>query len=103
MRCTCIQDKPDLTLLSTGISQELFFLFEQEGKCHEGAKPQRVVFCSNLGFLFTTGFTRMSKRMWAVWDQVCLLRLIYMIVNTKFMYMSKIILCLAEYDGKDEY
>ena len=42
---------------------------KQEGKCHEGAKPQRVVFCSNLGFLFTTGFTRMSKRVWAVWDQ----------------------------------
>lgn len=42
---------------------------KQEGKGHEGAKPQRVIFCSNLGFLFTTGFTRMSKRVWAVWDQ----------------------------------
>ncbi|XP_028396704.1 coronin-1C-A-like [Dendronephthya gigantea] len=41
----------------------------QEGKCHEGAKPQRVVFCSNMGFLFTTGFTRMSKRVWAIWDE----------------------------------
>lgn len=50
---------------------QVFFLFYKEGNCHEGAKPQRVVFCSNMGFLFSTGFTRMSQRVWAVWDQVC--------------------------------
>lgn len=35
---------------------------------HEGSKPQRVVFCDKFNCVFTTGFSRMSERQYAVWD-----------------------------------
>lgn len=38
-----------------------------EAKGHEGSKPQRVAFCSDLGCLFTSGFSKMSERQYAVW------------------------------------
>ncbi|XP_070572329.1 coronin-6-like [Ptychodera flava] len=40
---------------------------KQAGKGHEGAKPQRVVFLKD-NKLFTTGFSRMSERQYALWD-----------------------------------
>mmetsp|Transcript_64932 Transcript_64932/g.103327 ORF Transcript_64932/g.103327 Transcript_64932/m.103327 type:complete len:464 (-) Transcript_64932:703-2094(-) len=40
----------------------------KEASGHEGAKPQRVAFCENLGYLFTCGFSKMSARQYAVWD-----------------------------------
>eukprot|EP00794_Sanderia_malayensis_P014260 gene14260-15747_t len=39
-----------------------------EGMGHEGAKPQRVLF-TDFDRLFSTGFSRMSERQYAVWDQ----------------------------------
>jgi len=39
----------------------------QEGKGHEGAKPQQVMFLKN-DQIFTTGFSRMSERQYALWD-----------------------------------
>ena len=45
----------------------------QEADGHEGAKPQRVVFCDDLGYLFSAGFSKMSDRQYAVWDAVSLL------------------------------
>ncbi|XP_073257183.1 coronin-1C-like [Porites lutea] len=47
----------------------------KEGSGHEGAKPQRVAFCGNLGYLFTCGFSRMSARQYAVWKADTLERL----------------------------
>ena len=43
---------------------------EAEGVCHQGNKPSRVVYCGNLGYLCTTGFTKTAERQIAVWDQV---------------------------------
>ena len=42
----------------------------QEGNCHQGTKPARVVFCGTTNKLFTTGFSRMSERQYAVWNAV---------------------------------
>lgn len=44
----------------------------QEAQGHEGSKPQRVAFCSELGYLFTSGFSKMSERQYAVWKVVSL-------------------------------
>jgi hypothetical protein len=37
-----------------------------EGSGHEGTKPSRVVFCGSN--LFTTGYSRMSERQYALWN-----------------------------------
>lgn len=55
----------------------------QEASGHEGAKPQRVAFCENLGYLFTCGFSKMSARQYAVWDTVSLIFLKF--VNNKII------------------
>lgn len=39
-----------------------------EAAGHEGAKPQRVAFCSELNYIFTVGFSKMSARQYAVWN-----------------------------------
>lgn len=41
----------------------------QEGKGHEGTKASRVVFVSENDMMFTTGFSRMSERQYAVWSK----------------------------------
>ena len=43
-------------------------LFKEKG--HEGAKPQRVIFTFDDKLLFSTGFSKMSERQYAVWDAV---------------------------------
>ena len=48
------------------------FWSSQEAQGHEGSKPQRVAFCSELGCLFTSGFSKMSERQYAVWKAVSL-------------------------------
>eukprot|EP00918_Siedleckia_nematoides_P082218 GHVU01180230.1.p1 GENE.GHVU01180230.1~~GHVU01180230.1.p1 ORF type:complete len:526 (+),score=58.40 GHVU01180230.1:133-1710(+) len=40
---------------------------ETPGPAHEGAKPAQIIFMKN-GNLFTTGFSRMSERQYALWD-----------------------------------
>jgi hypothetical protein len=40
----------------------------QENKGHDGNKPSRVVFCGETNKLFTSGFSRMSERQYALWD-----------------------------------
>lgn len=40
----------------------------KEGNGHSGNKPSKVVFCGTTNKLFTTGFTRMSDRQYALWD-----------------------------------
>lgn len=39
-----------------------------EVKAHEGAKPAQAVYCKN-GQIFTAGFSRMSARQYALWDE----------------------------------
>jgi coronin-1B/1C/6 len=41
--------------------------FVKEVVAHEGAKPTQVVFLKN-GQIFTTGFSKMSERQYALWD-----------------------------------
>lgn len=41
---------------------------EQEGKGHDGNKPSRVIFCGKKDYLFSTGFSRMSDRQYALWN-----------------------------------
>ena len=41
----------------------------QETKVHEGAKPAQVAYLKN-GKLLTTGFSKMSERQYALWDEV---------------------------------
>lgn len=48
----------------------LFYYLHQEGECHQGVKPARVVFCGSTNKLFTTGFSRQSERQYALWDPV---------------------------------
>ena len=45
------------------------FVGLQEGKIHEGAKPAQVAYLKD-GKLFTTGFSKMSERQFALWDEV---------------------------------
>lgn len=42
-------------------------LIFQESDGHEGSKPQQVAFCGKNDNLFTTGFSRMSERQYAIW------------------------------------
>ncbi|KAL5017329.1 hypothetical protein ScPMuIL_006918 [Solemya velum] len=39
-----------------------------EGQCHDGAKPAQCVYIKG-GYVFTTGFSRMSERQYALWDE----------------------------------
>ena len=39
-----------------------------EGQCHEGGKPQQVCYLKD-GRLFTTGFSKLSERQYAVWNE----------------------------------
>ena len=39
---------------------------------HEGAKPMQVVYLKD-GRLFTTGFSKMSERQYALWDGVSIM------------------------------
>lgn len=41
----------------------------QEGKGHDGAKPAQAVFLKD-DQIFTTGFSRMSERQYALWNAV---------------------------------
>ena len=41
----------------------------QEAKVHEGAKPAQVAYLKD-GKLLTTGFSKMSERQYALWDEV---------------------------------
>ncbi|KAK6184543.1 hypothetical protein SNE40_001820 [Patella caerulea] len=42
--------------------------FLQETSCHPGAKPARCVYLKN-GIILTTGFSKMSERQYAIWDE----------------------------------
>lgn len=44
---------------------------QQEGKCHLGSKPAQCAYLKN-GQIFTTGFSKMSERQYALWDEVSL-------------------------------
>ncbi len=54
---------------------EVYFLHKytclqfQETKAHEGSKPMQVVYMKD-GKIFSTGFSRMSERQFALWDSV---------------------------------
>lgn len=37
--------------------------------CHQGAKPARAIYLRD-GRIFSTGFSRMSERQYALWDEV---------------------------------
>jgi hypothetical protein len=37
---------------------------------HQGAKPARAIYLRD-GRIFSTGFSRMSERQYALWDGVC--------------------------------
>merc|ERR1719164_33796 len=40
----------------------------QEGHSHDGTKAARAIFVSDKDMIFTTGFSRMSERQYAVWN-----------------------------------
>ncbi|XP_019646705.1 PREDICTED: coronin-6-like [Branchiostoma belcheri] len=42
-------------------------VISEKKKAHDGAKPQRAVYMKD-GRIFTTGFSRMSERQYALWD-----------------------------------
>jgi len=44
-------------------------LWLQEAVGHDGAKPTQVVFLKS-GKAFSCGFSRMSERQYALWDEV---------------------------------
>ena len=51
------------------IESQLYISYLQESKGHDGAKPSMCVYLNN-GKIFTTGFSRMSERQYALWDEV---------------------------------
>ena len=51
------------------IGSQLYISYLQESKGHDGAKPSMCVYLNN-GKIFTTGFSRMSERQYALWDEV---------------------------------
>ncbi|XP_005112361.1 coronin-1C [Aplysia californica] len=59
--CTC-KDKI-LRVLDTHSGEVL-----QEGKCHQGSKPAQCAYLKT-GQIFTTGFSRMSERQYALWNE----------------------------------
>ena len=42
----------------------------QEGTGHQGSKASKVLFLGDKNRIFTTGFSRMSERQYAIWDTV---------------------------------
>jgi len=42
----------------------------QEGEGHRGSKASKVVFLGRQNRLFTTGFSKLSERQYALWDAV---------------------------------
>ena len=42
----------------------------QEGAGHQGSKASKVLFLGFKNRIFTTGFSRMSERQYAIWDTV---------------------------------
>ena len=44
--------------------------FFQSGIGHQGGKPARAVYLRD-GRIFSTGFSKMAERQYAVWDEVC--------------------------------
>nr|KAI8753633.1 coronin-1C-like isoform X1 [Biomphalaria glabrata] len=59
--CTC-KDKI-LRIMDTHSGKTV-----QEGKCHMGSKPAQCAYLKN-GLVFTTGFSKMSERQYALWDE----------------------------------
>ena len=55
-----------------GLEVNVFGLSLQETKepCHQGSKPAQALYLKN-DKVFTTGFSRMSERQYALWDAVC--------------------------------
>lgn len=43
----------------------------QSGAGHQGGKPSRAVYLRD-GRIFSTGFSKMAERQYAVWDEVCI-------------------------------
>ena len=62
----------------------------QEGKGHEGGKPQQVVFCDKHNCVFTSGFSKMSDRQYAVWDDVSCFCLCYL--DYKCLWSSTVLI-----------
>ena len=50
--------------------------YMQEGVGHEGSKPAQVVYLRN-GRIFTTGFSKMSERQMALWDDVSAIQICF--------------------------
>jgi len=48
---------------------DYFYFLIQEGRGHLGSKPAQAVYLKD-GKVFTTGFSRMSEREYALWDEV---------------------------------
>ncbi|XP_059179238.1 coronin-1C-A-like isoform X4 [Physella acuta] len=59
--CTC-KDKL-LRIMDTHTGKTI-----SEGKCHLGSKPAQCAYLKN-GQIFTTGFSKMSERQYALWDE----------------------------------
>ena len=38
------------------------------GKAHEGSKSMRVVWCGEQNKIFSTGFSKVSERQYAIWE-----------------------------------
>ena len=47
---------------------------------HQGAKPARAIYLRD-GRIFSTGFSRMSERQYALWDEVCQIRMFFFILS----------------------
>ena len=49
----------------------IFFFFQfQEGSGHQGVKASKSVFLGDTNRIFTTGFSKLSERQYAIWDVV---------------------------------
>ncbi|KAK7087471.1 coronin-1C-like isoform X2 [Littorina saxatilis] len=62
-RLACTSKDKKLRIINTHSGEIV-----KEEKCHEGAKPSQVVYLKD-GNLLTTGFSKMSERQYALWDE----------------------------------
>jgi len=62
-RLCCTAKDKNMRILDTHTGDIL-----QKAKCHAGSKPAQCVYLKN-GQIFTTGFSRMSAREYALWNQ----------------------------------
>ena len=66
----------------------MFICVLQEGKAHDGSKPAQCKYLKDEK-IFTTGFSRMSERQYALWNAVCCLSPFFSFLSLKKCFLIR--------------